>query len=87
MPSKKEGFGIVFVEALACGTPVIAGDQDGATDALMNGRWGRLIDPDDSDQIQSAIVEAMLPLPDRKILLETYGFEPFRHRVREMLLS
>jgi asparagine synthase (glutamine-hydrolysing) len=87
MPSKKEGFGIVFVEALACGTQVIAGNQDGATDALMNGRWGRLVDPDDVDQIRAAIVDSALPTPDRKDLLDTYGFEPFRHRVREMLLA
>ena len=29
MPSRKEGFGIVFLESLTCGLPVIAGNRDG----------------------------------------------------------
>ena len=88
MPSKKEGFGIVFVEALACGTQVIAGNQDGAADALMNGRWGRLVDPDDIDADPGGHRRfRACRLPDRQDLLDTYGFEPFRHRVREMLLA
>lgn len=45
MPSTGEGFGIVFLEALACGTPVVAGNRDGSADALDDGRLGVLIDP------------------------------------------
>jgi glycosyltransferase involved in cell wall biosynthesis len=41
MPSKREGFGIVYLEALACGRPAIAGDRDGARDALLDGELGR----------------------------------------------
>ena len=40
MPSKKEGFGIVFIEAMHYGLPVIAGNKDGSVDALCNGRLG-----------------------------------------------
>ena len=47
MPSQGEGFGIVFLEALASGLPVIAGNRDGSVDALQEGKLGVLIDPDD----------------------------------------
>jgi phosphatidylinositol alpha-1,6-mannosyltransferase len=42
MPSTGEGFGIVFLEAIACGTPVIAGVDDGARDPLQDGVLGAL---------------------------------------------
>ena len=45
MPSTGEGFGIVFLEAMGCGTPVLGGNQDGSVDALDQGRLGYLVDP------------------------------------------
>ena len=44
MASTGEGFGITFLEAAACGLPVIGGRHDGSLDALREGRVGRLID-------------------------------------------
>lgn len=55
MPSSREGFGIVFLEAMACGKPVVAGNADGSVDALDGGRLGELVDPADSGQIAAAI--------------------------------
>jgi len=37
----------VFLEALGCGKPVLAGNKDGSADAVLNGALGVLIDPDD----------------------------------------
>lgn len=55
MPSKKEGFGIVFIEAIASGLNVIAGNKDGSVDALKNGTLGALVDPDNLLEIQNQI--------------------------------
>ena len=56
MPSTGEGFGIVFLEAMACGTPVLAGDIDGSVDALDHGRLGRTVDPNDVSAISKGLI-------------------------------
>ena len=45
MPSSGEGFGIVFLQALATCVPVVAGNVDGSADPLCDGELGVLVDP------------------------------------------
>ena len=59
MPSKNEGLGIVYLEALACGKPVIAGATGGARDALRNGELGQLVNPDNTPAIADAIADTL----------------------------
>ncbi len=59
MPSTGEGFGIVFLEAMASGANVIAGNQDGSRDALGDGALGTLVAPDNLDELASAIRSAL----------------------------
>jgi phosphatidylinositol alpha-1,6-mannosyltransferase len=59
MPSEKEGFGIVFVEAAATGLRVIGGNRDGSVDALADGVIGRIIDPGSQDEIVTALIDAL----------------------------
>jgi glycosyltransferase involved in cell wall biosynthesis len=59
LPSKKEGFGIVFIEALACGLPVICGNADGSVDAICNGELGKAIDVEDLDALEEAVCEVL----------------------------
>jgi glycosyltransferase involved in cell wall biosynthesis len=59
MPSTGDGFGIVFLEAMACGTPVLAGNCDGSVDALDGGRLGQLVDPNDVDAIARGITSLL----------------------------
>jgi phosphatidylinositol alpha-1,6-mannosyltransferase len=59
MPSLKEGFGIVFIEAAACGLPVIAGNRDGSVDALADGALGQLIDPLSEAELVAALLDTL----------------------------
>jgi phosphatidylinositol alpha-1,6-mannosyltransferase len=67
LPSKKEGFGIVFIEALACGLPVICGNQDGSIYAIHNGELVIAVNPDSLDELEKAITECLsIPLTEAK---------------------
>lgn len=55
LPSIKEGFGIVFIEAMACGLPVICGNIDGSTDAVRHEGMGTAIDPHNVAALEQAI--------------------------------
>jgi len=67
LPSKKEGFGIVFIEALACGLPVICGDSDGSIDAIRDGELGTAIKADNLDELEDAIIKNIeIPLTEDK---------------------
>ncbi|MEM6262157.1 MAG: glycosyltransferase family 4 protein [Bacteroidota bacterium] len=92
LPSKKEGFGIVFIEALACGLQVIAGNKDGSVEALVGGELGTLVNPDDIQEIGKAIRENIgVPLsPNHKQVLQSevvahFGFEQYVERWKRLL--
>ena len=51
-----EGFGLVFLEANACGVPVVAGDAGGSVDAVTPGLNGLVVDGRDPDAIARAVV-------------------------------
>ena len=59
-----EGLGIVYLEASACGLPVIVGNSGGAVDAVLDQKTGLLVDGTKSDQIADAICE-LLANPER----------------------
>ena len=52
-----EGFGLVFLEAAAAGTPSIAGRAGGAVDAVLDGKTGLLVDGTDIGAISFAVTE------------------------------
>jgi glycosyltransferase involved in cell wall biosynthesis len=81
MPSRGEGFGYVFLEALASGVPVIGSKLDGGREALLDGALGLLVDPASPHEIERAIRE-LLARPSRVIPpgIGYYSFENFRTR-------
>ena len=57
---EQEGFGIVFVEAAACGVPSVAGDSGGAAEAVADGETGIVVGrPDDAEQVASALTRIL----------------------------
>lgn len=55
LPSEYEGFGIVFMEAMACGTPVVGTDVGGIPTAVKDGETGCLVSKKDAEKIGSRI--------------------------------
>jgi phosphatidylinositol alpha-1,6-mannosyltransferase len=54
-----EGFGIVYLEANAHGCPAVAGGVGGAVDAVVDGKTGLLVDPEDHVSVGNALVELL----------------------------
>lgn len=59
MPSFGEGFGIVILEALSCGIPVVASTVDGTREAILDGELGTMADPRDPAALAAAILAAL----------------------------
>ena len=67
-----EGLGIVYLEASACGLPVIAGDSGGAPDAVIEGQTGLVVDGTSKSEVAAAVVELLLD-PDRSRAMGVCG--------------
>lgn len=59
LPSVEEGFGMVALEAMASGLPVVVSDQVGAADAIMNGDNGFVFPADDTDALVETLSRLM----------------------------
>ena len=93
MPSQ-EGFGIVYLEAMACGKPVLAGDSDGSADPLQDGRLGWQVPHRDPEAVAMACIEILKgedPRCDgewlRKEALDLFSKNAFRQKLKQLLLA
>ena len=80
MPGRGEGFGIVYLEALACGVPVVASSLDASREAVRDGMLGQVVDPDDAASVRRGIhaaLQAPRGVPDG---LAYFSFDQFRRR-------
>jgi glycosyltransferase involved in cell wall biosynthesis len=59
LPGWGEGFGIVLLEAMACGVPVLGSTLDGTRDALLDGALGLLVNPHDHADLERGILETL----------------------------
>lgn len=85
MPSDGEGFGFVFLEALACGIPCVGSDTDGGREALRLGELGRLVRPDDAPALDAAILDALAAPRGVPPGLDFFAFPRFAARADAML--
>jgi phosphatidyl-myo-inositol dimannoside synthase len=89
MPSRGEGFGLVYLEAMRAGLPCIGSTADAAGDIIRHGETGFLVDPDDTGDL----VDSLRLLLDNAELRDRFGaaglhrfrheysYEPYRDRL------
>ena len=96
LPSKNEGFAIVFLEALMAGLVVIAPDNYGCPEGLLDGELGILVNVDRHDLIADAILSVFLNrvpnhLKDKKTIIsktkQIYGIDRWDDDVKKLYES
>ncbi len=91
MPSSKEGFGIVFIEAMFYGVPVIAGNKDGSVDALLHGELGILVNPESVQEIENAIEKILQnPIaykPNQLLLNNNFSYNTYKEKLYNILVQ
>jgi glycosyltransferase involved in cell wall biosynthesis len=87
MPSSGEGFGIVLLEAGACGVPVVGSAVDGSREALLDGSLGLLVNPKDLNAVRKAICYLLETdnKRERPFGIERFGVAAYQDKVRQWL--
>ncbi len=88
-----EGLGMVFLEAAACGLPVVAGRSGGSVDAVIDGETGLLVDGRDVGGVATAIADLLLEAPKAAAMgvrgcewvAKEWTWEATTSRLKEML--
>ena len=90
---KGEGFGIVYLEAMAFGKPVIGPNHGAPVEVIEHGKTGLLVDPSDSAALAQALIY-LLSHPDkarkmgdagRKRVTQQFSYQRFRERLQELI--
>jgi glycosyltransferase involved in cell wall biosynthesis len=93
LPSAKEGFGIVFLEAAAHERAVVGGNAGGTPEVVVDGVTGLLVDPADAGTLGSAVAELLpderrrreMGLAGARRVRDSYGYEAFAERTTDLL--
>ena len=95
MPSRGEGFGVVYVEAMRRGVPVIASRHDAASEIVLDGETGYTVDLAGSGELVERLVALLSDRPRARALgaagqarwAEQYRYDSFRERFTPLLWS
>lgn len=85
MPGRGEGFGIVYLEAMACGVPVVGSLLDGSRDALKNGELGLLVNPDDQSNLKTVLSQALKMEKHIPAELNVFAWKTFTKRIAQAI--
>ena len=88
-----EGLGIVYLEASACGLPVVGGKSGGAPDAVLVGETGVVVDGTNSSEIAEACIDllnnpelcALMGATGRTWIIENWRWEIWATKYAELL--
>jgi len=88
-----EGLGIVYLEASACGLPVIAGSSGGAPDAVLEGVTGIVVDGENNNEIAAAAIKLLndlegakaMGLAGREWIIENWRWQIWSERFNKLL--
>ena len=88
-----EGLGIVYLEASACGLPVIAGSSGGAPDAVLDGVTGFVVDGENDGAIAAAAIRLLndvdgakaMGTAGREWIIENWRWEIWSQRFNKLL--
>ena len=88
-----EGLGIVYLEASACGLPVIAGSSGGAPDAVLDGVTGLVVNGEDNQEIAAAAIKLLqdvdeskaIGLAGREWIIENWRWQIWSERFNKLL--
>lgn len=88
-----EGLPLTPLEAMACGVPIIVGNEDGSKEAIDNNRNGRIVSPRIPGQLAQALSDllqansTLLSRESRQVAVERFGYESFKEKTRSLLHS
>jgi hypothetical protein len=95
MPSRMEGFGIVFLEAMRHGKPCIGGNHGGTPEVIEHGKSGFLVDYGDAEALVSHIeslqndhvLRTSLGSMGRELIKSRFSSARFRQSYRRLIMS
>lgn len=95
MPSCQEGFGVVFLEAMTFGKPVIGGNHGGIPEVIKDTVTGFLVEYGDVDALASRLICLLqdenlckkMGEAGRQLVRQNYTFEHLRQRLIPILLK